>query len=171
MAKQKNIEQLEKARKKLDSAKAVFFVDYQGLTHKQLEEARSVFREIDTDLSIIKNTLVNLALKEKNFDLSDKLHGPFATLFANDDPVKAAKALYAIFKKYNLPKIKFGIFEGKLIDESTIVDLANVESREILLAKFVGLLKSPMSSLVFGLNYNIFKLVFALKEIEKQKNV
>ena len=69
MAKQKNIEQLEKARKKLESAKAVFFVDYQGLTHKQLEEARSVFREIDTDLSIIKNTLVNLALKEKNLSV------------------------------------------------------------------------------------------------------
>ena len=171
MANKKNTEQLENARLKLKNAKAIFFVDYQGLTHKQLEEARSLLRETDSEISIIKNTLLNLALKEKKHDVSNKLHGPFATLISYSDPVKTAKVLYTFFKKYSMPKIKFGIFEDEVIDEQMVISLANVSSREDSLAKLVGLLKSPLSNLVYSLDFNLSKLVFALKEVEKKKGI
>lgn len=158
---------------------ALFFVDYQGLTHKQLEEVRALLKEINSEISIVKNTLMNLALREKKIDAQARLTGAHATLFSYEDPIKTAKALYAFFKKYQLlaspsqggPKIKFGIFEGKLIDEKTIIELALLPSHEVLLGKLVWVLKSPMSGLVYGLNYNVSKLVVVLKEIEKKKQV
>lgn len=169
MPSQKNKTLLEKTKEKIDRAQAVYFVNYQGLTHKQLEEARGLFKAVDSELSIVKNTLVDLVYSEKKIDLSEKLFGPNALLLAYSDPAKTAKILNVFFKKYNLPKINFGIFEGNIIDEQTIVKIASIPNREVLLAKLVGLLNSPMTKLVYGLNWNIVKLVYALKEVEKKK--
>ncbi len=170
MPSQKNTELLEKAKEKIIRAQAVFFVNYQGLTHKQLEEARVMFKDSESELSIIKNNLVKIAFRdEKKIDISDKLFGPFALLLSYKDPVATAKNLLSFFKKYNLPQIKFGVFEGNIVDEETVKRLASIPSREVLLGKLVGLLNSPITGLVYGLNYNIAKLVFALKEVEKKK--
>src|SRR5574337_978140 len=114
MPSQKNVTIFEEAKKKLDGVQAVFFVNYQGLTHKQLEEARKLFKAAESELAIIKNNLVNLAFKEKmSLELKEKLFGPFAVVFSYKDPVKTAKVLNDFFKKYNLPEIKFGVFENQ----------------------------------------------------------
>ena len=74
-------------------------------------------------------------------------------------------------KKYGLPKIKFGFFEGGLIDDAMIVKLSTLPSREALIVKLLGTLNAPISNFVYGLNANIVKLALALKEIEKQKGM
>lgn len=165
----KNQELLQVAKDKLGRAQAVFFVDYQGLTHKQLEEARNSLREIGAEVAIIKNSLMNIALKEKEIDLSDQLTGPSAILFSYEDPLATAKVLYAFFKKYNLPKIRFGVFEGRVIEEREISKLANLPSREVLLTQLVGLLNSPIRSLVYDLNWNIQKLALVLSSVKDKK--
>ncbi len=169
MPSQRNIDLLAKTKEKFDRATAAFFVDYQGLTHKQLEEVRRALSEFDSELSIVKNNLVNLALKDQKIEAGEQLQGPIATLFSYSDPIKTAKVLQSFFKKYNLPKIRFGIFEGKIIDESRISKLASIPPREVLLSKLVGLLKSPINNLVYDLNWNIQKFVFVLKAIEDNK--
>ncbi len=165
----KNQELLQVAKDKLGRAQAVFFVDYQGLTHKQLEEARNSLREIGAEVAIIKNSLMNIALKEKEIDLSDQLTGPSAILFSYEDPLATAKVLYAFFKKYNLPKIRFGVFEGRVIEEREISKLATLPSREVLLTQLVGLLNSPIRSLVYDLNWNIQKLALVLSSVKDKK--
>jgi large subunit ribosomal protein L10 len=72
-------------------------------------------------------------------------------------------------KKYGLPKIKFGVFEGAIIDEATIDQLSKLPAKEILIAKLLGTLNAPISNFVYGLNANIQKLAMILKEIEKKK--
>lgn len=169
MPSQKNVQKLDEVKQKVDRATAMFFVDYAGLTHRQLEEARNSLRENESEISIIKNTLMNIALQSKNIDVKEKLQGPHATLFSYEDPLKTVKVLSAFVKKYGLPKIQFGWFEGNLIDEAMIIKLSTLPSREVLIAKLLGTLNAPISSFVYGLNANIQKLALVLKSIEKQK--
>lgn len=169
MPSSKNIQLLEETKAKVEKSTALFFVDYAGLTHKQLEEARNTLRDQNSEIAVVKNTLMNLALKDKNLDIADKLQGPQATLFAYEDGIKTAKVLADFIKKHGLPKIKFGIFEGAVIDEAMITRLATLPSKEILVGKLLGLLNSPISKFVYALNGNITKLALVLKEIEKKK--
>lgn len=169
MPSSKNIQLLEETKAKVEKSTALFFVDYAGLTHKQLEEARNTLRDQNSEIAVVKNTLMNLALKDKNLDIADKLQGPQATLFAYEDGIKTAKVLADFIKKHGLPKIKFGIFEGAVVDEVMITKLATLPSKEILVGKLLGLLNSPISKFVYALNGNITKLALVLKEIEKKK--
>ena len=73
-------------------------------------------------------------------------------------------------KKYQLPTIKFGIFENAIIEDGMIVQLSTIPPKEVLLAKLLGLLNSPITSLVYGLNFNIQKLAQLLKAIEEKKS-
>lgn len=169
MPSQKNIQLLDEVKQKVDRATAMFFVDYAGLTHRQLEEARNELRANESEIAIVKNTLMNLGLQAKNVDAKEKLQGPHATLFSYGDPIKTTRVLAAFVKKHGLPKIKFGIFEGSIIDEATIERLSKLPSKDILIAKLLGTLNAPISNFVYGLNANIVKLAVVLKEIEKKK--
>lgn len=169
MPSQKNQQALQEIQEKVDRASALYFVDYQGLTHQQLEEARRELGDNDSEIAVLKNTLTNIALKNKNVDASERLNGPHATLFAYSDPIKTAKILVDFNKKYELPVIKWGVFEGNVIEEETIRTLASIPPKEVLLAKLLGSLNSPISGLVYVLNANISKLAQVLKAIEEKK--
>lgn len=169
MPSSKNIQSLEEIKAKLEKAKAIFLVDYTGLTHIQLEEFRLELAKANAEATVLKNTLVNIALTDRKIDASEKLKGPHAVIFANEDPIMAAKAIVAFNKKYQLPVIKFGIFEDNIIEEGMVTQLSAIPPKEVLLAKLLGLLNSPITSLVYGLNYNIQKLAQLLKAIEEKK--
>lgn len=166
----RNTQLLDDAKQKVDKATAMYFVEYTGLTHKQLEEVRFELTANNAEMAVIKNTLMNIALTEKKINAKEKLEGQIATLFSYEDPIKTAKVLAAFIKKYGMPKINFGIFEGEIVDEGVITKLSKLPAREILIGKLLGLLNSPISGLVYTLNGNLTKLVIALKEIEKKKS-
>jgi large subunit ribosomal protein L10 len=169
MPSQKNVQNLDIAKQKVDKATAMFFVDYAGLTHQQLEEARRELKDNDSEIAVIKNTLMNIALQEKNIDAKEKLQGPYATLFSYSDGITTAKILTAFTKKYGLPKIKFGVFEGAIIDEAMITRLSSLPPKDVLVAKFLGTLNAPISNFVYVLNANISNLARVLAEIQKSK--
>ena len=169
MPNSKNIASLEEIKSKLEAAQAVFLVDYTGLTHIQLEEFRHELANAKAEAAVLKNTLVNIALQDKKIDAADKLKGPHAVIFANEDPIGAAKVILAFNKKYQLPIVKFGIFENNIIDEGMITTLSTIPPKEVLIAKLLGLLNSPITSLVYDLNYNTQKLAQLLKAIEEKK--
>lgn len=169
MASQKNIQSLEEIKGKLEAAQAVFMVDYTGLTHIQLEEFRHDLATVKAEAAVLKNTLVNIAFQEKKIDASDQLKGPHAVIFANEDPIGTAKVILAFNKKYQLPIVKFGIFENNIIDEGKITQLSTIPPKEILIAKLLGLLNSPITNLVYDLNFNVQKLAQLLKAIEEKK--
>ena len=186
MPSQKNITLLQEAQSKVDRAIAMYFVDYQGLTHQQLEEARRELMNNNSEISIFKNTLMNIALKSKNLDARKRLQGPQATIFAYVDPIKTAKILDTFFKKYTpvgrqvSDVVRFGVFSAKggsasggedweIIDSDFVLRLASIPSKEILLGKLVGPMMSPINNLVYNLNGQMSKFVLTLKAVEKKK--
>lgn len=172
MPSQKNIQLLREVKDRVNRSQAVFFAEYQKITHKQLEEVRNVLHNTNAELSISKNNLVNIALSEKNIDAREKLQGQLASFFAYEDPIATAKTVFAFFKKNSeIGKIKFGIYEGKVIDSKQLFELSNLPSREILLGKLAGLLESPMRGLVSNLNWTISRFVKTLKAVEEKKEV
>lgn len=168
MPSSKNIEQLKELQEKIDRATAIFFVYYQGLTHLQMEELRHSLSETESEFLIAKNTLVNLALKDK-VDASERLNGPMALLLSYGDPVAPAKKLVEFAKQYELPEVKFGYFEGDLIEGTQVVALSKVPPREELLGKLVGSLAAPIQALVYNLNFPIQRLALVLSAVEGKK--
>lgn len=165
MASQRKINIVEKLKDKTSRAKALVFVNYQGLTHKQLEGLKKTIKAQDAELVATKNTLLKKALEPTTVDV---LEGSTATLFVFSDMVAPLKELYKTIRLLKLPTIKFGIFEGKILTGEEILKLATLPSREILIMQLIGQLKSPIYRLNYSLSFNLQRLVLMLKAIENK---
>ncbi|MGN6131906.1 MAG: 50S ribosomal protein L10 [Nocardioidaceae bacterium] len=120
-----------------ESAGAVL-TEYRGLTVKQLQDLRRALGE-NANYAVVKNTLTKIAATEAGVEgFDDLLTGPTAIAFINGDVVEAAKGLRDFAKANPALVIKGGFFEGKSLDASEIAKLADLESREVLLAKLAG---------------------------------
>jgi large subunit ribosomal protein L10 len=125
---------------------AVVLTEYRGLTVKQLTELRRSLGG-NASYAVVKNTLTKLAAKEAGVDgLEDQLVGPSAIAFVRGDPVEAAKGLRDFAKANPVLVIKGGVLDGKPLTADEIKKLADLESREVLLAKLAGAMKASMSN-------------------------
>lgn len=138
---------VDEVRTKLETSNAAVLTEYRGLDVAATAELRRALREAGGEYKVYKNTLVRFATKELDLELDDLLVGPTAIAFVEDDPVAVAKALKDFARTHPALVIKGGVLDGRLIDEGEIRALADLESREVLLAKFAGLLAAPMQHL------------------------
>ncbi len=155
---------------KMKAAKAMVFADYRGLTVEQDTELRSALRKAGVEYKVVKNTLARFAAKENGLDgLDTYFNGPTAMASSDSDPVAPAKILSEYAKKYDKLELKAGVVEGRIIDINGIKSLAELPSREVLIARVLGGLNAPISGFVNVLNGNIRGLVVALNAIAEQK--
>ncbi|NCX09575.1 MAG: 50S ribosomal protein L10 [Actinobacteria bacterium] len=127
------------------TANATVLTEYRGLSVGLMKQLRRSLG-VKNKYSVVKNTLTKIAAKEAGVDLDPALlAGPSAVAFIKGDPIDAAKALRDFAKENPLLIIKGGIFDGKAVTTAEIMQLANLESREVLLAKIAGALKASMS--------------------------
>lgn len=165
---------VEEIRLRLDSASSIVLADYQGLTHKQIEALKKQLKTVNSSFSVTKNTLLKISLSaSKNFAdkiAPENLNAPTATLFISGDPIEALKILQKLAKDTGFPKIKVGVIDGAILDETSVIKLSTLPNRDTLIAQFVGTLNSPIQGLVVVLNGNIQKLVIALAQIKDQKS-
>ena len=127
------------------TANATVLTEYRGLSATLLKQLRRSLG-VKNKYSVVKNTLTKLAAKEAGVDLDPALlAGPSAVAFIKGDPIDAAKALRDFSKENPLLVIKGGIFEGKAVTTAEIMQLANLESREVLLAKIAGAMKGSIA--------------------------
>jgi large subunit ribosomal protein L10 len=127
------------------NSSATVLTEYRGLTVKQLTELRRSLGK-ETKYSVSKNTLAKRAATDAGIEGLDTLFtGPTALAFINGDPVEAAKGLRAFAKAHPVLKIKGGVFEGRAITADDVNKLADLESREVLLAKLAGAMKGNLS--------------------------
>jgi large subunit ribosomal protein L10 len=126
-------------------AAATLLTEYRGLTVAQLKELRrSLGRE--TKYAVAKNTLAKRAAVDAGISGLDALFtGPTALAFVSGDPVEAAKGLREFAKAHPLLIVKGGVFEGKALSADEVRRLADLESREVLLAKLAGAMKANLS--------------------------
>ena len=124
------------------SSNGAVLTEYRGLTVAQLKQLRTALGD-DVNYAVVKNTLTAIAAKDAGLEgLDDALAGPSAIAFVSGDPVEAAKGLRDFAKANPLLVIKGGVLEGKALGSDEISKLADLESREVLLAKLAGAMKA-----------------------------
>ena len=157
-------------KKTMASAKGVVLTDYRGIKVAQDTKLRRKMREAGVEYSVIKNNMASIAAKEAGIEgLDGYLKGPLAMVSSDKDPVVAAKLISEFIKENRIMEIKGGLVEGKVIDAEGVKSLANLPSREVLLARLLGSMQSPITGFVTVLQGNIRNLVYALDAVRQQK--
>jgi large subunit ribosomal protein L10 len=127
------------------TANATVLTEYRGLSVTSMKELRRALGTT-TKYSVVKNTLTKIAAKDAGVEISDDLlTGPSAVAFIKGDPIDAAKSLRDFAKENPFLVIKGGFYEGKSVTPAEIMQLANLESREVLLAKLAGAMKGSFA--------------------------
>jgi large subunit ribosomal protein L10 len=127
------------------TANATVLTEYRGLSVTSMKELRRALGTT-TKYSVVKNTLTKIAAKDAGVEIADDLLvGPSAVAFIKGDPIDAAKSLRDFAKENPFLVIKGGIYEGKAVTKEEIMQLANLESREVLLAKLAGAMKGSLA--------------------------
>ncbi|CAN2221684.1 RplJ Ribosomal protein L10 [Candidatus Nanopelagicaceae bacterium] len=127
------------------SATATYLTEYRGLTVTSMKALRRSLGP-DTKYSVVKNTLTKIAAKNAGIEIADDLlAGPSALAFIKGDAIDAARNMKNFQKENPLLVIKGGIYEGKFVSAAEIMKLADLESREVLLAKLAGAMKGSLA--------------------------
>ena len=130
------------------TANATVLTEYRGLSVTSMKELRRALGS-NTKYSVVKNTLTKIAAKDAGVDIDPSLlAGPSAVAFIKGDPIDAAKSLKNFQKENPFLVIKGGIFEGKAVTVAEIMKLADLESREVLLAKLAGAMKGSLAKAI-----------------------
>ena len=162
---------VEEMKEKL-SSKGVALVSFNKLILKDATQLRRIFRAHGVEYKVIKNTLTRIAADELGYNgLDDLLTGANGLAVSKDDPVAPAAALKEFMKKNKTESItiKAGLLDGKLIGLEEMKALADLPSREQLLAMVASALQAPITGLARALNGNIQNLAYALEAVRKQK--
>lgn len=156
---------------RLQKAKAAYLVDYQGLDVEAMNRIRGELRKTGGEFQVVKNRLMKLACQDTGTEaLEEHFVGPCALAIAYEDVIAPAKALVDQSKTSERLKLKVGQIAGKLIEAEGIKRLAELPSREVLLAQVLSAMQAVPSSMVRALHGILANLVYVLKAIESQKN-
>ncbi|MBC3795734.1 50S ribosomal protein L10 [Acetobacterium paludosum] len=161
---------VQEIAEKFRNAQTAILVDYRGLNVEEVTELRAKARAAGIDYKVYKNSMMRFAAKETGYEgLLDVLVGPTAVAFCDTDPVAPAKLLNDFAKLHKALEIKAGMVDGKCLDVKGVEALAELPSREVLVARVLGGLNAPISGFVNVLNGNMRGLVVALNAIAEQK--
>lgn len=157
---------VEEVRERLDDASAIIVTEYRGLDVKAMQELRSDLRQAGGSYKIYKNSLTRLAARELELaDLEPLLSGPTALAFVEDDVAKVAKALREFAKTNENLTIKGGVLGGVVLDAAQVSALAELPSREELLARLAGGFQAPTQQFAGLLNATVSKFAYGLQAL------
>ncbi len=136
---------VEQLKENFSSSAAAVLTEYRGLTVKSLKELRRSLGG-DASYAVAKNTLTTIAAREAGIEgLDAHLSGPTAIAFIRGDVATVAKGLRDFAKANPLLVIKGGVMDGRVLDADTVKKLADLESREVLLAKLAGAMSGNLA--------------------------
>jgi large subunit ribosomal protein L10 len=155
----------------LEKAEATFVVNYQGMDVATMNALRRDLRKVNAEFRVVKNRLLKRASQDtKTACIKDHFVGPCALAITYEDVVGTAKLLVEQDRKVEHLKLKVGQVGGKPIDAEEIKRLAELPSREVLLAQVLAAMQGVPTGLVRALNGIVLKLLYALKSIEEKKS-
>ena len=168
--KERKAELVDLIKEKLGRAEIVIATDYRGLTVAEISELRQKLRQQGVEYRVVKNTLAGFAATAAGKpDLSKSLGGPTALAFGYDDVIQPAKILLDYQRSSEgVLSIKGGVLREKLLTAEDIAALAKLPPKDELIAKFVGLVQSPIYRLLTVLNGNLQGLAGVLQARIKQ---
>ena len=140
---------IDEIKEKLDGAQSAVVIDYMGITVEQADLMRKKLREANVDYTVYKNTLIKRAIEGTEFaGLADVLEGPSALAISKEDATAPARVLNEVIKDFKKMEFKAGVVEGNFMDKDGIQAVADIPSRDVLIAKFMGSIQSPVSKFV-----------------------
>ena len=166
-AKQQTVSELTDV---LQRAKVVIATDYSGMSVNQMTELRRVLREQGAEYRVIKNRLALLAAERAGNELVPQLlDGITGMAFGYDDPVSVAKTIDEFVKSSRATlKVRNAVIDGRLVDSTQVAALASMPPKDILLARLLGQLNSPVTRLVYALNGPVQGLAMVLQRRAEQ---
>ncbi|CAM3616476.1 50S ribosomal protein L10 [Occultella aeris] len=154
---------------KFRQSTAAVLTEYRGLTVAQLKALRTDLGGT-TSFAVVKNTLTGIAAKEAGIDAFDgELTGPSAIAFVSGDPVEAAKSLRDFAKANPKLVIKGGVLDGRALTSADVTKLADLESREVLLAKAAGAFKAKLHQAAYVFNAPAAKAVRTIEALREKQ--
>ena len=160
-------------REKLGRTKLAIVADYRGLTVAEITTLRRRLRPENADFKVAKNTLLRRAVEGNDAvkDLEPHLKGPTGLALGYSESPTIAKILGDFIREVKKPEVKIrgGLLDGKWITAEQVKSLADLPSREVLLAKLLGTMQAPLSGLVGAMSGLPRNVVYALEQIRKQK--
>ena len=151
------------------NSQAAIVAEYRGMTVEQMKVLRREAHDNNVYVKVVKNTLLRRAVQDTDFAcLDEHLVGPLA-FAASEDPVAVAKVLSKFAKEFDDLEIKIGSMSGSLLNEGEIKALAQLPSREELLAKLMGTMQAPIAKFVQTLNEVPTKFVRGVAAVRDQK--
>lgn len=170
----KNQTQLTELQVALKGSRAIIITDHQGMPVSAQTNLKSEIKTAGGRLSVTKNTLLAIALKEIMGDLPEDLkkalEGPSSVLFTGEDPVSPVKALTKFIKdNEDKPVIKAGVMEGKYLSVTDVQNLSKLPGKQELLGMLVGQLNAPIAGFAQVLRANLQNIVFVVDAIKRQK--
>jgi len=164
------IQAVGEIKKLLKDSSSIVLVDYKGLNVEEATRLRRQLSDAGVKYKVYKNTLVDIAASEIGIEgLSQYLTGPTAMAFSLNDPIAPAKQIAESIKKLNKMQIKAGVLEGKVIDAQGVKILAELPSKQELVAKLLGSLNAPVANFVGILGGPVRALVYALNSVRESK--
>ena len=169
MNKEQKAAVVDRVADQIKESDAILAVDYRGISVKQAMELRTQLSEAGARFQIVKNRLtVRAADKAGAESLKELLEGPTAFAFVHGDAALAAKAIATFRRQNGLLEFKGGTMEGETLSVEQIESIARLPARDVLHGQFVGVLASPLTTLVRGLASLISGLAIQLRQIEEQ---
>lgn len=157
-------------KEKFEQAHSVVLIDYRGLTVAEVTELRNQCRAQGVEYAVLKNTMINLAVKELGITgLDDFLKGPTAVAFGMKDAVAPAKVICDFIKKTKKTTVKCGVVDNQVLDVAGVQALSELPPKEVLIAKMMGSLNAPVTNFVGVLSATLRSLVYAVDAVRKQK--
>jgi len=157
---------VDEIAQQLQSAQAIFAINFRGLSVAQAADLRAKLRDHETQFRVVKNSLSERAADQAGFDaLKPLLVGPTALAFVQGDAALAAKTLSDTARALRLLEFKGGLLNGMTLSAEDVVSIARLPAREVLHAQLVWTVAAPITGLVRGLNGLIAGLAIALKQI------
>lgn len=145
MPRPEKVQAVADIRERLEKSRAVFLTEYRGLSVKAVQDLRRSLRQAGAEYKVVKMTLAKLAAGDAGIEgLDEFLAGPTALAFAEDDAVATAKALKEFSKSNEAFVLKAAYLAGEILSAEEISKLADLEPREVLLAKIAGATKAPL---------------------------
>jgi large subunit ribosomal protein L10 len=161
---------VEDVRQGLIDATATVLTEYRGLSVDELADLRARLRGSDASYRVVKNTLTRLAVRDAGVDIPDTmLVGPTAITFCAGDPIAAAKVLRAFSREHPELVIKGGVLEGRVLDAEETSKLADLESREELLARLAGLMQAVIAQPARLAQANLSKFARLLAALQEKR--
>ncbi len=138
---------LQELKDKFGRAKSVAFGQYAGMTMEQLSKMRKQMRENNVEFKVAKRTLFKLAAKEQGLELTDDMMmGTVGAAFSYEDGIAGPRIIKKMGKEVEVLKLMGGIMEGQVLSTAQMKEIADLPSKEELLAKFVGLMRAPLQN-------------------------